>query len=458
MALFATLNIIIFAALIWWSARSLNQTDTRRKHAEDQAQRNLERIRALHEMDLAITSTLELPRTLDIFLDKLVSLLAYPTVPTISLWNREAGKLEPEACRNIDKEEWIAHYAEREHGVGYTKLSLESKTYAMSRNLQADPNTRHPGFVRRHGLVSYLVIPLFAKEEPVGTLGIFTKEEHEFAQEELEFLTTLAGQAAVAIHNSQLYQELVKSNRVKEEFLSVMSHELRTPLNVVMGYAAMVRDGLLGEINPKQEEALSKILGRANDQLAVINNILHATVLETQKITVEMQPVVLGDFINQLKASYEARLDKPLELKWDCSSPSVVLHTDGPKLKQILQNLIDNAIKFAEKGSVRVSTRVLEPSAISHQPTQNSKPETQNSQPWVEFTVADTGIGIPRDHLPFVFERFQQVDSSETRTYGGVGLGLYIARKFTEMLGGKVEAESEEGKGSTFTVKIPCEC
>jgi len=220
LALFATLNIIIFAALIWWSARSLNQTDTRRKHAEDQAQRNLERIRALHEMDLAITSTLELPRTLDIFLDKLVSLLAYPTVPTISLWNREAGKLEPEACRNIDKEEWIAHYAEREHGVGYTKLSLESKTYAMSRNLQADPNTRHPGFVRRHGLVSYLVIPLFAKEEPVGTLGIFTKEEHEFAQEELEFLTTLAGQAAVAIHNSQLYQELVKSNRVKEEFLA----------------------------------------------------------------------------------------------------------------------------------------------------------------------------------------------------------------------------------------------
>ncbi|OGQ52429.1 MAG: hypothetical protein A3I10_07900 [Deltaproteobacteria bacterium RIFCSPLOWO2_02_FULL_57_26] len=151
-------------------------------------------------------------------------------------------------------------------------------------------------------------------------------------------------------------------------------------------------------------------------------------------------------------------MNKPLELIWDCSSPLAVVNVDAAKIKQILQNLIHNAIKFTEKGNVRISARALESDTGVRDQGSGVSAEPRPPSPgprFVEFKVADTGIGIPKDYLPFVFERFRQVDSSETRLYGGVGVGLYIVRKFTEMLGGEVSAESEVGKGSTFTVKIP---
>ncbi|OGP23813.1 MAG: hypothetical protein A2038_13450 [Deltaproteobacteria bacterium GWA2_57_13] len=427
----------------------------------EQAQKSLERIRALREIDRAITSTLDLQAVLDVLLEKIDRLLPY-SATTVGLWNVETEKLTPVACRNIDMQEWQA-IAKR--GFGLPRAILETKQPVIIRNVQSDPRAWAPDFLHKQGLVSYLGIPLMVKDEALGVLGFYTKEEHDFTSDEIELLTTLARQAAIAIHNSQMYQQmanlasdLAKSNKVKEEFLSVMSHELRTPLNVVMGYTAMVRDGLLGEINPKQEDALAKILRQSNEQLAMVNNILFATVLEAQKIKVETQATVLGDLVNQPKSVYEVILNKPLELIWDCSSPLAVVNVDATKIKQILQNLIHNAIKFTEKGNVRISARVLKSdTGVRDQgPGVSAEPRPPTPGPrFVEFKVADTGIGIPKDHLPFVFERFRQVDSSETRLYGGVGVGLYIVRKFTEMLGGEVSVESEVGKGSTFTVKLP---
>jgi len=314
-------------------------------------------------------------------------------------------------------------------------------------NVQTHPQTRHPGFMRKHGLVSFLGAPLTAKGDDLGVLSIYTKEEHDFSDEEVELVSTLAGQAAVAIHNAQLYEEmsklagdLSKSNRVKDEFLSVMSHELRTPLNVVMGYTGMIKDGILGDINPQQEDALDKVINRANEQLTMINNVLYATVIETEKVKAEMVEVDLGGFLSNLSTAYHGPINKDLTLHWDYPPNLPAIKTDSAKLKQILQNLINNAIKFTAKGSVTVSARVIK-EAISQ----------------VEFKVADTGVGIPKEHLPMVFEKFRQVDSSETRLYGGVGMGLYIVNKLTDLLGGRVEVESEPGKGSTFTVKIPCD-
>ena len=128
------------------------------------------------------------------------------------------------------------------------------------------------------------------------------------------------------------------------------------------------------------------------------------------------------------------------------------MKTDSGKLKQLMQNLIDNAIKFTQKGSVTISVK------IRHEARGNRQQEEERLTPtYVEFKVADTGGGIPKEQLPLIFDKFKQVDSSETRLYGGVGMGLYIVKKFTELLGGTVEVESEVGKGSTFTVRIPCE-
>jgi len=241
--------------------------------------------------------------------------------------------------------------------------------------------------------------------------------------------------------NSELEQanrHLLQANKAKDEFLSVMSHELRTPLNVVVGYTSMIKDGLLGEVNGEQQRALDKVVIRSDDLLKMITEILQATSLEANAVGVEVQEVSLGRLLDDLKSNYEIPVKKNLSFAWDYPLELPTVRTDSEKLKHILQNLVNNAVKFTEHGQVAVSAR-YNPRAKA-----------------VEFKVADTGIGIEKEMLPSIFEMFHQGDSSETRSYGGVGMGLYIAKKFTELLGGKIEAASEPGKGSIFTVTIPC--
>ena len=241
--------------------------------------------------------------------------------------------------------------------------------------------------------------------------------------------------------NSELEQanrDLLTANKAKDEFLSVMSHELRTPLNVVMGYSGMIRDRMLGEINPEQDRALDKVITRSGDLLRMISEILEATSIEAQAVKVEEQEVSLGGFLDDLRSNYEVPVDKEITFNWDYPTELPAMRTDSEKLKHILQNLINNAVKFTDRGNVTISAR-YNPRAKA-----------------VEFKVADTGIGMQKEMIPSIFDMFRQADSSETRSYGGVGIGLYIVRKFTELLGGKIEAESELGKGSIFTVTIPC--
>ncbi|MBI2985632.1 MAG: PAS domain S-box protein [Deltaproteobacteria bacterium] len=416
---------------------------TERKRSEEALQRNLQRLRALREIEMAVASTLDLHTVLRLLLEKIDTLFHYAAA-TVRLVNPETGDLQPVACRNLDEKEWKEE--QWKSGRGVPNRVLETKAPLVIGNVQLDPRTEDVGFFRKYGLVSYLGVPLVAKGEIVGVLGLYTGEKHCFPGEEIEFLMTVAGQAAIAIQNSQLYDEmkelageLARSNRVKDEFLSVMSHELRTPLNVVMGYTGMVKDGMFGEINDEQKTALGKVINRANDQLTMIGSILEATRLEAEKVRIETQEFELGAFLDDLRASYDFPLGKPITLEWNYPAELPAVKTDRGKLKHVLQNLINNAIKFTENGSVTISAWYY-PLAKS-----------------VEFKVADTGTGIPKESQGVIFEMFRQVDSSETRTYGGVGLGLYIVKKFTELLGGKVRVESKPGEGSTFYVRFPVE-
>jgi signal transduction histidine kinase len=311
-------------------------------------------------------------------------------------------------------------------------------------NAPQDPRTRYPQFFRRKGLVSYLVVPLIAKGEGLGTISIFTKEERQFSNEEVEFLSTLAGQAAIAIQNSQLYEqtrkqavELERANQVKSEFLSVMSHELRTPLNAIVGYTGMVQDGIFGETNAEQRKALEKVVNRSKDLLSMISDILEVSRMEAEAVRMESRDVALGSFLDELRLAYDIPLDQGLVMVWDYPSDLPIMRTDSGKLRHILQNLINNAIKFTVRGNVTVSARYL--------PIIKS----------VEFSVADTGIGISKEAMPYIFEAFRQGDSSETRSFSGVGVGLHIVKKFAELLQGKVEVESEPGKGSIFKLTFP---
>lgn len=360
---------------------------------------------------------------------------------TLRVMNPEAGDFEALACRHLNGGKpngWqSAHSLARAVVAAGSPLVIQ--------NLESDPRAKDHEFVRKYGLVSYLGVPLVAKLD-VGVVEFFTKEQHEFSEEEIGLLAAVAAQAATPLHRSQaregmkkLADEAIKANRVKEEFLGVVSHELRTPLSAILGYAGMIKERALGDLNSRQEEALEKVIMRSSELLEMINTILEAASIEAGEVQVECQEVDLTGLLDEIKASYGGPFEKEISLVWDYPADPLVIKTDRVKLKHILKNLIRNAIEFTDKGQVTISARY--------------SLETRR----VEFKVADNGKGIPADFLPWVFDLFRQVDGSGSRGHGGLGLGLYIVKKYTEMLGGVVEVETRQGTGSVFTLAVPFE-
>jgi len=431
------------AALALENARLYEETRAR----EAQLQETNRMLSALHSVAAAASQSLDLDRVLQAAIEKIIDIFRFDATG-IYIYDEQMNELLLRVSLASDRERFTQPRS-FVGGQGIVGKVVESGKPSIFEDIETDPLYRQLSrskSAKQLGHRFFAVFPVKGKQKNVGALTCMGVAPRRLNSNEIQLLEAVADQVAVAIENSQLYGEMVKlaadlsrSNKVKDEFLSVMSHELRTPLNVVMGYTGMIKDRMLGEINPEQEKALEKVISRARDQLTMISSILQATQLEAEGVKVESQEFGLGDFLGDLRSSYEGSFGKELTLIWDYPSDLPVIKTDSEKLKHILQNLINNAIKFTEKGSVKVSARCL--------------PDFQIA----EFKVSDTGIGIAQEYFPIIFERFRQVDSSETRAYGGVGIGLYIVKRFTELLGGKVEVESDPGKGSTFTVTIPCE-
>jgi len=423
--------------------RELAEAEVRRKREEAENQLRLRdaRIRALHEINTAITSTLDLASVLNILLEKIAVPPQY-SAATIRLYIKETESLEPVACRNLDLTEWRskgwAGERDPENIICRDRLPL------IIKRLQSDSRVQVSDFYPSQGLVSYLGIPLVAKGEIVGTLGLYAAAERESSGDEIEFLTTLGGQAAVSIQNSRLYEaiklqagELERANQVKSDFLSVMSHEFRTPINLMMGYMALVQEGMLGELKAEQSDALKQSLRYSKNLLNLITDLLYANQLQAQNANILVTRVNVGKILDVLRSDLEVSLKENVMLHWHAPLDLPVVETDGDKVKQIVHCLIDNAIKFTEAGTVQVAVRVLQ--------------ETSS----LEIEVADTGTGIPEDQIPLIFDLFRQVDSSSTRSYEGAGLGLYIVKNNTKLLGGDLKVESELGRGSRFRVIIP---
>jgi len=231
-------------------------------------------------------------------------------------------------------------------------------------------------------------------------------------------------------------QELEKAYRLKSEFLANMSHELRTPINALIGYTALMLDRIYGDLTTKQEEGLHRIQVSSHHLLALINDILDLAKIEAGKMPVHLERVSLNDVVQEVAAQMEPIVKrKGLEFTIQLPGEPVYMETDRTKVKQIVLNLISNAVKFTARGTVSVSTRA-------------------NGEQ-VRIAVSDTGIGIRPQDLEVIFEEFRQVDQSRTREYGGTGLGLSITRKLIALLGGDIAVASQYGRGSTFTVMLP---
>jgi two-component system sensor histidine kinase BarA len=310
------------------------------------------------------------------------------------------------------------------------------------------------------GLCSCALLPLKIDDEVRGVMHVASQKLGYFDEAQREHLTAIARQMSIALENRELFynlkmsrDKLERANRVKDEFLSVMSHELRTPVNVIMGYTNLLKEGAIA-----QEDGLKKISSASSDLLAMVDSLLYATLLEADQLTVEFQEFSLASLLEEVRANCEAAKPPQMSIVWDFAGHWPTIRSDRKKLKNILQHLVHNALKFTEQGETIFSARLLPSSADSKSDDAIASAGSSgvlSAGDWIEFKVTDTGIGISADVLPKIFDKFYQADSSQTRQYGGTGLGLYIVKKFVDLLGGKIAVESEVGKGSRFTVTIP---
>jgi PAS domain S-box-containing protein len=231
-------------------------------------------------------------------------------------------------------------------------------------------------------------------------------------------------------------EELAKANKLKTDFLASVSHELRTPLNAVIGYSALLLDGIAGELTEAQRDYITRSRAAAHHLLSLINDILDLSRIEAGKMPVHVERVLLEDLINEVAEQVEPMMtSKRLAFRKVIAAQCPPLLTDKTKLKQILLNLLSNAIKFTNRGSIRL--------------------QVDREADSVVMRVADTGVGIRPDEIDAIWEDFRQLDQSRTRSYGGTGLGLSIARRLTQQLGGNVRVESTLGVGTTFIVRLP---
>jgi HAMP domain-containing protein/signal transduction histidine kinase len=254
-------------------------------------------------------------------------------------------------------------------------------------------------------------------------------------------------------------EQLAVSMRYKSEFLANMSHELRTPLNSLLILAKLLADNADGNLTPKQVEFAETIHGAGSDLLQLINDILDLSKVEAGKMDVSPTRIALVQLVDYVEATFRPlTAEKGLDLSVRVSPElPATLHTDEQRLLQVLRNLLSNAVKFTDSGSVELVIRPARddvPHGIREQLLEAGS-LTDPDADLIAFSVTDTGIGIAASKMRVIFEAFKQADGTTSRKYGGTGLGLSISREIAQLLGGEIHAQSEPGRGSTFTLYLP---
>jgi signal transduction histidine kinase len=236
--------------------------------------------------------------------------------------------------------------------------------------------------------------------------------------------------------SARLLREVQRSRHLKDDFLATLSHELRTPLNAMLGWVQLLR--LNADDRQLREHALEVVERNARTQVQIVADMLDVSRIITGRMRLDFEPVDLDDVVRAACAAVESTAAaKDIALEIEVAPLDGSVYGDAQRLRQVVWNLVSNSIKFTPRGG-RINVRV--------QP-----------QPWsAEIAVTDTGIGIAADVLPYVFDRFRQADSSLTRPFGGLGLGLAVVRHLVELHGGSVQVASEgTGRGATFVVQLP---
>jgi hypothetical protein len=323
-------------------------------------------------------------------------------------------------------------------GLWHVLASGEAKLYGqiddgMLQRAARDPE--HLAILREVGVRSAMLVPLRRRSEVFGVMTLVrTNGDQRYDEKELEFAQELARRASYAIENARLYRQAQDANRAKDEFLAALSHELRTPLNAILGWASILRARPDGQI----ERGLDVIYRNAKVQTQLVEDLLDASRIVSGRMSIDLKDVPLRPIVEAaVETILPQAVEKDIEFTTNLPEQTVVIRGDAARLQQVFWNILSNAVKFTPRGGrIDVGTSATPAEVGVH--------------------ITDTGTGIRPEALPFIFDRFRQVDASSTRSYRGLGLGLTLSRQLTEMHGGRIAATSPgPGHGSTFTVALP---
>jgi signal transduction histidine kinase len=293
-------------------------------------------------------------------------------------------------------------------------------------------------------------LPVEWAGKSIAILSVHCRSERQWSPQDLGYFNTFVGLAAVALENARLYREseekaitqqklnqaLQEALRVKEKFLHIVSHELRTPLSIIMAYPGLILNNMFGETTVQMREGMKKVLKAAKHLLSMIDNILDLSQIEGNLLKVRPEMVDVAALLDETVEPTTALISgKPVAFERDYRTPLPKIFTDPRRLKQAITCLLDNAAKFTREGKI-----VLGASGV---------------EDGVEIFVKDTGIGIEPKDRDIIFDRFRQIDDGDNRSFGGLGLGLYTARRMLDLIEGKITFESEVGEGTTFRVWVP---
>jgi signal transduction histidine kinase len=404
---------------------------------------SVEELRALGEVSQAVNSSLDTETVLSTIVAKAVQ-ISDTDAGAIYVFDPDREEFELSATHAmpaglIDDIRRIRLRAE-DNALGRAMMERRTIQFADIRELRRTPLQEA---ITRAGFCALMAVPLLRPDHVVGSLIVRRKQPGLLPQSTVDLLQTFAAQSVIAIENARLFHEIAEKSRQleleslhKSQFLANMSHELRTPLNAILGYTELILDKIYGETPLKMRSVLERVQINGRHLLGLINDVLDLSKIEAGELRLTLSDYSLEDVVRTVFTGVEAlAAGKGLAFKTEITPDLPRGHGDERRIAQVLLNLTGNAIKFTDAGEVTINASAQADS----------------------FTVAvrDTGPGIEEADQARIFGEFQQVDSSSTRTKGGSGLGLSIAKRIVEMHGGRIWVESTPGSGSTFSFSLP---
>ncbi|MBK7992115.1 MAG: GAF domain-containing protein [Blastocatellia bacterium] len=417
---------------------------TKEREAEkEMAQRNRE-LSTLNAISEEISKSLEIDKIIISAFAKTVEVMGADT-GLVLLLDEMQESLRPVAYHGQQPESILSLITQPNSQRSLIKSAADFKQTYVIENIDKDemPDPIFRDIAHRLGLRAVLITTLQSKNRGLGLLLVAHRQKHKFQTNEIQLINAIGRQVGVAMENARLVaslqealQELREANRLKDEFLATLSHELRTPLTSIRGWTELLieHEGLEEDVY----NSLKAVLNNADSLQQLINDLLELSRIENRVLKLEIEPTDINLVVISAVQTVKQMADnRAVIIEQNLTMNLPEISADTNRLQQVFWNLLSNSIKFSRaKGYVKIST------------SYNDK--------WIEVRVEDNGIGIEPTFLPLVFERFRQADSSSTRRYGGLGIGLSLVKSLVEVHGGEVQAESAgKDQGSTFVVRLP---